>query len=113
MPNHLPSKGGCQQGRERLQQDRTWRRHQDDHWHRIRLEVYSMTDYTNYHTTRFGFDSRRNVIWRTLARHFFQDYLPSKDGAVLELGAGYCDLINSLDARERYALDIWSGVSDY
>jgi SAM-dependent methyltransferase len=72
-----------------------------------------MTDYTNYHTTRFGFDSRRNVIWRTLARHFFQDYLPSKDGAVLELGAGYCDLINSLDARERYALDIWSGVSDY
>jgi SAM-dependent methyltransferase len=72
-----------------------------------------MTDYTNYHTTRFGFDSRRNVMWRTLARHFFQDYLPSKNGAVLELGAGYCDLINSLDAQQRYALDIWPGVADH
>lgn len=72
-----------------------------------------MTDYTNYHATRFGFDARRNVMWRTLARHFFQDYLPSNNGAVLELGAGYCDLINSLDAPQRYALDIWPGITDH
>jgi SAM-dependent methyltransferase len=72
-----------------------------------------MTDYTNYHTTRFGFDSRRNVMWRTLARHFFQSYLPGDNGAVLELGAGYCDLINSFVARHRFALDIWPGIADH
>jgi SAM-dependent methyltransferase len=72
-----------------------------------------MTVYTNYHTTRFGFDSRRNIMWRTLARYFFQDYLPGENGAVLELGAGYCDLINSMVARERFALDIWPGIADH
>ncbi|MGO4707032.1 class I SAM-dependent methyltransferase [Microvirga sp. 2MCAF38] len=71
-----------------------------------------MTSYANYHATRFSHDNRRSVLWDTLTRHVFQAYVP-RDGAILELGAGYCDFINSIEASEKYALDLWPGMVDF
>ena len=65
-----------------------------------------------YFQSRLVFDKRRNVLWKTLARVVFQPMI-STDGSVLELGAGYCDLINSIVARRRIALDVWPGFVDY
>jgi SAM-dependent methyltransferase len=48
---------------------------------------------------------RRAQVWRVLAREWLGHYIP-RDGSVLELGAGYCEFINAVEARERVAVDI-------
>jgi len=62
-----------------------------------------------YHNTRFQPDPRRRVLWRTLVDCVFQKNIPP-DAAVLELGAGYGDFINSVKARRRIAVDCWAGM---
>lgn len=44
-------------------------------------------------------------LWRTLCDAFFDRYIPG-DGAVLDVGAGYCDFINSVRARRKVAVDL-------
>ncbi|HXI70228.1 MAG TPA: class I SAM-dependent methyltransferase [Verrucomicrobiae bacterium] len=62
-----------------------------------------------YHNTRFQPDPRRRVLWRTLVDCVFQKNIPP-DAAVLELGAGYGDFINSVKAQRRIAVDCWAGM---
>ena len=65
-----------------------------------------------YHTTRFPFDARREVLWKTLCEAYFQKLIP-RDACVLELGAGYCHFINNIQCRRRIAVDIWPGVEEH
>lgn len=44
-------------------------------------------------------------LWGVLCDDFFSRYVPA-DGAVLDIGAGYCDFINQIQARRRVALDL-------
>ena len=46
----------------------------------------------------------RTQVWRVLASYFGQ-WFPST-GAVLDLGAGYCEFINNATARVKYAMDL-------
>lgn len=58
-----------------------------------------------YHR-RFGaIESYRNEIWSRLVPAFFQAWIPRK-GAVLDLGCGYGEFINNVQAKERYAMDL-------
>lgn len=66
----------------------------------------------SYHASRFTFDSRRDVLWRTLCEAYFQKLVP-RDGCVLELGAGYGHFINHIEAARRIAVDIWPGMAEY
>jgi SAM-dependent methyltransferase len=59
-----------------------------------------------YFQTRFTEDPRREILWRTLVRHYFQSQIP-EEGCVLELGAGYGNFINNVRARRRIAQDHW------
>ena len=55
--------------------------------------------------TRFdGRTEYRTQVWKVLAP-FFSRYFP-RDGAVLDLGAGYCEFINNIDAHTKYAMDL-------
>lgn len=65
-----------------------------------------------YFDTRLSYDEKRRVLWQTLADEVFSDYV-SPDDAVLELGAGWCELINALTARRRIALDLWKGIEEF
>jgi SAM-dependent methyltransferase len=47
----------------------------------------------------------KRVMWRILARHVFQPYVPP-GGTVVDLGAGNCELVNSLVAARRVAVDL-------
>lgn len=47
----------------------------------------------------------RRRLWETLCRSFFDRYVPD-DGAVLDLGAGYCDFVNHIRAARRIAVDL-------
>lgn len=66
-------------------------------------------DSAGYFSTRLQRDPRRGKVWRTLTRHFFQGFL-GEGQCVVDLGAGWCDFINNIDAPERIAVDTWPGV---
>lgn len=65
-----------------------------------------------YHETRFTFDPRRDVLWKTLCRSYFQGLIRPSD-CVLELGAGYGHFINHIRCQRRIALDQWAGMQKY
>lgn len=64
-----------------------------------------------YFGTRLKPSARRSRIWSVLAEAF-QPWI-DEQGAVVDLGAGYCDLVNHLRARERHAMDPWPEFAQY
>jgi SAM-dependent methyltransferase len=65
----------------------------------------SAADLQTSYANRFsGLESRRHLVWQVLAG-FFQKWIEA-DSAVLDLGAGYCEFINNIKAKEKYALDL-------
>lgn len=71
-----------------------------------------MTASASYHETRLSHDPRREVVWKTLWRHYFRHIVPA-DGCVLDIGCGYGDFINQVEARRRVAIDLWSEFPRY
>jgi SAM-dependent methyltransferase len=67
---------------------------------------------SEYHQTRFAFDRRRDLLWKTLCGAYFQRLVPAQ-GCVLDLGTGYGDFINHIHCRRRLAVDTWEGAADY
>ncbi|MFO0960424.1 MAG: methyltransferase domain-containing protein [Isosphaeraceae bacterium] len=51
-------------------------------------------------------------LWRTLCASFFSRYVP-KDGIVVDIGAGYCDFLNAIEARRRIAVDLNPDTARY
>ncbi|MDE2589840.1 MAG: class I SAM-dependent methyltransferase, partial [Patescibacteria group bacterium] len=47
----------------------------------------------------------RNILWRVLVNHFFQQYV-SKKAVVLDLATGYGEFINNINAKKKFACDI-------
>ncbi len=66
----------------------------------------------SYHETRFPFDRRREIVWRTLCSSFFNK-LVERDAHVLELGAGYGHFINNIHCGSRTAIDQWPGLLNH
>lgn len=65
-----------------------------------------------YFETCFTPDERREVLWHSLVRYYFQPQIG--DGrCVLELGAGYGHFINNVRAARRIAQDQWAGFPGY
>lgn len=58
-----------------------------------------------YFRSRYTFSKRRDVVWKSIAKRL-QKYI-RKNSAVLDLGAGYCNFINNIKAKEKHALDIF------
>ena len=65
----------------------------------------------NYHKTRFKFDPGRVKVWKAITE-YLQPYVGTNK-AVLDLGAGYGDFINLIEAKKKYALDISPDLKDY
>lgn len=69
-------------------------------------------DWDRYFESRFGFDRRRSLLWGVLVDAYFQDFVDA-DFTAIELGAGYCDFINSIKCSRRIAVDVWPGFVDF
>src|SRR6266705_5852406 len=55
---------------------------------------------------RFSGEERTRLdVWRVLSGKYFQQWVKATD-TVLDLGAGYCEFINLIQARKKYALDV-------
>ena len=65
-----------------------------------------------YHQTRFTFDQRREIVWKTLCEGYFNK-LVRPDAHVLELGAGYGHFINNIRCETKSAVDQWPGFVEY
>lgn len=57
-----------------------------------------------YFETRLAADPNRHVVWRHICDYLTRWIGPTAD--VLELGAGWCDFANAVDARRVTAMDI-------
>jgi SAM-dependent methyltransferase len=76
------------------------------------LESAGVSDNAGYHQTRFGYDARRETLWRALYDFYFKRWI-REDDCVLELGAGYGHFINNVKARRRVALDVWPEMLNF
>jgi SAM-dependent methyltransferase len=52
-----------------------------------------------------GEEAERERLWRVLTRSYFQQWIGPGD-TVLDVGAGYCEFINNIEAAHKYALDL-------
>jgi SAM-dependent methyltransferase len=68
---------------------------------------------TALYERRFSPAARRakERLWQELCRGFFQRYVRPED-TVLDLGAGFCEFINSIQCRERWAVDADPGLRE-
>jgi SAM-dependent methyltransferase len=57
-----------------------------------------------YFDTRLAHDKNRTAVWRHICA-YLQRWIPP-DAEVLELGAGWCDFANNIDARRVVAMDL-------
>lgn len=56
--------------------------------------------------------SSKNELWRILCRDFFQKFIPP-DSTVLDVGAGYCEFINNIDCKKKFATDLNPDTSQF
>ncbi len=65
------------------------------------------------YTRRLGGDIKfRKEMYKILCDDFFQKYIPSS-ATVMDIGAGYCELINAIKAKRKIALDINPDIKKY
>lgn len=62
--------------------------------------------FKNLYTLRFSKKDRemRVRLWDILCAHFFQNFI-SAENTVVDMGAGFCEFINSIKAKEKIAID--------
>jgi SAM-dependent methyltransferase len=49
--------------------------------------------------------AQKQAIWKILCKYFFQHYIDSS-ATVVDIGAGYCEFINNIQARVKFAVDL-------
>jgi SAM-dependent methyltransferase len=47
----------------------------------------------------------KNRLWKVLVDQFLQKYI-NKNSTVLDIGGGYCEFINQVQAKEKYLIDL-------
>jgi ubiquinone/menaquinone biosynthesis C-methylase UbiE len=71
-----------------------------------------MTSFDTYFKTRLRHDPKRGAVWKEICRYLQRRWIPP-GGAVLELGAGYGDFINNVDAAKKDAIDLSDHLATY
>jgi SAM-dependent methyltransferase len=61
-------------------------------------------DYHNYSKIRFKQNKSRDIVWQEIAKYLQKKFIPAIS-IILDLGSGYCDFINNIRAKKKYALD--------
>lgn len=56
--------------------------------------------------------AHKHAIWQVLCRQFFSRYIKPTD-TVVDIGAGYCEFINNIDAKRKIAVDLNPEVSRF
>src|SRR3989344_4303112 len=70
-----------------------------------------MAEYSNYGSTRFKFDRRRDIVWKEITRYLSPEL--NNKNLLVELGSGYCNWINNVRAHKRIAIDKYLNPKSY
>jgi SAM-dependent methyltransferase len=71
---------------------------------------HSPSDLEQIYQNRFaGKSEYRKKIWNILCA-FFSQWIPA-EATVLDLGCGYCEFINAISARRKFAMDLNPGAT--
>src|SRR5450755_2218870 len=63
-------------------------------------------DLQTIYARRFaGIEKSRDQVWKVLTRHYFQRWVNPQD-VVLDVGAGFCEFINNIQAKQKFAVDL-------
>lgn len=65
----------------------------------------------DYFQTRYTFNKGRKEVWKAICQYLSR-YIPLQS-SVLEIGSGYCDFINNINARSKVAIDIDENSKQY
>jgi SAM-dependent methyltransferase len=65
----------------------------------------------DYYNSRFLFDEGRTKVWKAI-NEYLQPFV-GKQAAVLDIGCGYADFINGIQATTKYAVDLNPKMSDF
>lgn len=65
----------------------------------------------SYYTSRYVWDKDRDIVWKEIVR-FLDIFLKEKE-TILDLGAGYCDFINNVVAKNKIAIDMSPDFSEF
>lgn len=52
-----------------------------------------------------GIEKSRDQVWKVLTAHYFQQWVNPND-VVLDVGAGFCEFINNIKAKQKIAVDL-------
>ncbi len=67
---------------------------------------HSAGDLEQIYRRRFsGLEDYRRAVWSVLTGEVFSKWIAA-DSSVLDLGSGYCEFINQIPARAKYAMDL-------
>ena len=66
---------------------------------------------SDYYKTRYTYDAGRNKVWKAICE-YLSKYVP-EGSTVLDLGSGYCDFINNIKARSKFAVDADRGSGEF
>jgi SAM-dependent methyltransferase len=67
---------------------------------------------SSYYKTRYTPDPGRTRVWRAII-NYLEKYTGRSCGAVIDIGCGYGDFINNVNAQERYAVDLNPEAASY
>lgn len=65
----------------------------------------------NYYASRYTYNKDREVVWKEIVR-YLNPFISNKE-TILDLGAGYCDFINNVSAKNKIAVDISPELPKY
>jgi len=65
-----------------------------------------------YFQFNFVYDSTRDQVWKEVCRYLQKKYI-STNSRILDLGAGYCNFINNIHGSEKYAVDLFSRLTEF
>ncbi|MBV8843903.1 MAG: class I SAM-dependent methyltransferase [Bryobacterales bacterium] len=69
------------------------------------MSAHTPAELSNIYKTRFAGQSEYRLrVWRVLC-DFFSEWIPA-ESSVLDLGCGYCEFINNVRARNKFAMDL-------
>jgi 2-polyprenyl-3-methyl-5-hydroxy-6-metoxy-1,4-benzoquinol methylase len=55
---------------------------------------------------------RKNLIWQTLCKYYFQRLINSSD-TVVDIAAGYCEFINNIRAKKKICFDLNPDMKEF
>ena len=64
-----------------------------------------------YFQVHFKETLQRDKVWKVIAG-YLQRYIPPSS-KVLDLGAGYCNFINNVKAKEKHAIDLFDNIEEF